>query len=127
MANSSLSYRLGATLILAAALGGLAVALYHYFVPLSGVTGSGGALLVIASSVLIGLAALILPALSGRGMRNLFRTLILLGILGTALAGALLHEIWLVAAMVLAFAGLLIDLSRPARRAPRPTAGGAVA
>ncbi|MEI4473767.1 hypothetical protein [Frigidibacter sp. MR17.24] len=119
MPSPTRSRRRGAIVLFAGAIGGCAVALYNYFVPLTGVTGSGGALLVIVSSALVAAAALVLPALAGRAGRVVLRTLAGLGILGTALAGLLLHEGWLVLAMAIALAGLAIDLAQsraPARR-----------
>jgi len=112
------SYRLGAILLLAGALASLLVTLYAYVTPLTGVTGTAGALLVIVASLILILAALVLPALKGRGMRNLARVLILLGLLGTGFAGLLLH-LWTVpVAMAVGLVGLIIDMTRPARAAP---------
>jgi len=112
------NYRLGAILLFAAALASLLVTLYAYFTPLTGVTGTAGALLVVVANVILLLAALVLPGLQGRGMRNLVRVLVLLGLIGTAFAGLLLH-LWTVpVAMAVGLIGLIIDMTRPARAAP---------
>lgn len=112
------SYRTGAILLFAASVASLLLAAYAYFTPLTGVTGTAGAMLVIVASLILALAALVLPGLKGRGSRNALRVLILLGLIGTAFAGWLLH-LWLVpVAMAIGLIGLIIDMTRPASAAP---------
>ncbi|WP_172332182.1 hypothetical protein [Mangrovicoccus sp. HB161399] len=108
---------MGAILIFAGGLAGAAVAAYAYFAPLTGVTGTPGALLVVITSILVLAAALVVALIAPRGWRNLVRALLVLGILGTAAAAAFLHEWVLIAAMGVALIGWLIDVFTPARRA----------
>ncbi|MBE3639803.1 hypothetical protein ICN82_16495 [Mangrovicoccus sp. HB182678] len=108
---------MGAVLICAGGLAGAIIAAYAYIAPLTGVTGTPGALLVIVTSVLVLLGGLIVALIASRGIRNLFRVLLCLGILGTAAAAAFLHEWVLIAAMAVALVGLVMDILTPARRA----------
>jgi len=101
--------RLGSGLFLLASLAGLATALYLFFVPLTGVTGTSGALIVIASSAALVVAAAVIPIMPGRSLRNLLRILAVLGIAGTFTAAVFLHGWILVVAMIVALAGTLID------------------
>ena len=117
MIRSSRSRRFGAVAIVAGGLAGALVAAYAYLTPLTGVTGTAGALLVILSSVLILAAGLIVALIAHRGWRNLFRGLLFLGIVLTAIAGLFLHQPVLVAAMAVALLGWLIDIFTPARAA----------
>ncbi len=112
------SYRIGAILVFAGAVASLALAIYAYVTPLTGVNGSVGALIVIAASLVLALAALVLPVISTRSWRNVLRGLLLLGLIGTFLAGLLLHRWWIGLAMVIGLIGLAIDMTRPARAAP---------
>lgn len=112
------SYRIGAIVLFAGAVASFALAIYAYFTPLTGVNGTIGALIVIVASLVLALAALVLPAISKRGWRNVLRILILLGLIGTCVAGLLLHRWWIGAAMAIALIGLVIDMTRPARAAP---------
>ncbi|WP_251976668.1 hypothetical protein [Salinicola avicenniae] len=107
--SQSRSSRLGAIVLLVASLVGLALALYAYLTPLTGVTDSLGALVVILASILLAVLALILRAASGRGARIALSILILVGLLGTGFAGLLLHQWWFTAAMALGLVGLIID------------------
>lgn len=118
--SQSLRAKLGAFVLLAAAVIGLITALYAYFTPLTGVTGSLGALVAIAACIVLIILAIMLAALQGRGARIALRVLILIGLAGTCFAGLLLHQWWLCVAMVLGLIGLIIDLCRPAHNT-RPT------
>lgn len=105
-----------AALVLAAAAGaGLVAAIWGYTV-FTGTAGTGGALLVVASSALILGAGLLLGLARDlpRWVHVTFDSLLLLGILCTALAGWLLLNWALVAAMI---AALGAELYRLARRA----------
>ncbi|TQS72878.1 hypothetical protein ERN12_03585 [Rhodobacteraceae bacterium] len=102
--------------LFAGAAGGCAVAIYNFLTPLTGVNGTFGAGLVIFSTALMALATLALPVIHSRGLRNLFRILLLLDVLCTAAAGYFLHEWWLIVAMAIALVGVLMDMATPARR-----------
>ncbi|MEQ9608060.1 MAG: hypothetical protein RLN99_10365 [Kiloniellaceae bacterium] len=112
----------GANLLTVAALAGAVVAAVAYFDRGSGIDGTPGALLVIASSTAICLAGLVVIAAALR--RGLFHAilvvLLLLGILGTALAAAMLHSTLLLAMMGLCLLGWLAHLFT--RKGSRPAA-----
>ncbi|MCG7600616.1 hypothetical protein MHM84_12520 [Halomonas sp. McH1-25] len=110
--TQSSSSRAGAIVLLAAALAGLAVALYAYITPLTGVTGTLGALVVILACLALALMALLLAALKGRGARIALRVLVLIGLVATFVAGLLLHQWWIGVAMVVGFVGLILDMCR---------------
>jgi len=95
-------------------LGGLAataVAIWNFVTPLTGVTGTFGAGLVIASSILIVLAAILIQLSKPGGWRTTLRILVALGVIGTAAAGYFLHEWWLIAAMLISAIGLIYDIA----------------
>jgi hypothetical protein len=104
----------GAGLIALSAAAGLAVSIFNYFSRTSGIDGSGGALLVIASCAAILLAALLLALRSGirDGLNITLLSLIFLGILGTALAAYLLASTWLQVLMALGLIGWLTTFLR---------------
>ncbi|HET8598101.1 MAG TPA: hypothetical protein VFM22_10095 [Castellaniella sp.] len=105
----------GAVVLLLSAIVGLALALYGYFVPLTGVTGTYGALLVIILTIVIALMALGLARLAPGAGRAAWRIVLLILLAGTCFAGFLLHERWLSIAMLAGLIGLIIDVLRPAR------------
>jgi drug/metabolite transporter (DMT)-like permease len=92
-------------------LAGAAVAVWNFVTPLTGVTGTFGAGLVIASSVLIVLAAILIQLSEPGGWRTTLRVLVALGVIGTAAAGYFLHEWWLIAAMAVTAIGLIYDIA----------------
>lgn len=109
----SQSFGWGIIALLAASIVGLAIAVHAYFAPLTGVTGSLGALVVVVTCVVIGLLALVLAAAQGRGVRLALSVLILLGLVGTGVAGLLLHQWWLGVAMAVGLVALTLDMFRP--------------
>jgi len=111
----------GNLLTLSAAVGAV-VAGFAYFDPASGINGTPGALLVIAPSTAICLAGLVVVAAAlRRGLLHaILVVLLLLGILGTALAAAMLHSYLLLAMMGLCLLGWLAHLF--ARKDSRPAA-----
>lgn len=102
---------LGPLLILLAGAAGVAISLYGYWVPLTGITGSAGALLVVASSLALVIDALILWRSHGGAMFWLFWVLGLLGALGTLAAAGFLHAWVLLGANVVVLLGLLVTLA----------------
>ena len=112
--SQSRSFRAGIIVLLVASLAGLAVSLYAYFTPLTGVDGTLGALVVIITSIALVIMTLVLAPLSCRSGRVALRVLILLDLVGTGFAGLLLHQWWLTAAMVVGLIGLLLDMASPA-------------
>ena len=96
---------------LAGALGGFAVALYNYLTPLTGVTGTFGAALVVLACLLIAIACVFVQLSHAPGWRGFLRFMIALGAVLTGLAAYFLHECWLIAAMAIALVGLIYDIS----------------
>ncbi|WP_111747487.1 hypothetical protein [Salinisphaera orenii] len=106
----------GAIVLFASAVIGVVIALYGYLAPLTGITGSLGALLVVVTSALLALMAIVLASLRGRVTRSIWRVLILFALAGTCFAALLLHEWWLCAAMGAGLIGLILDLAAPGDR-----------
>ncbi|TYC55771.1 hypothetical protein FMN50_12140 [Rhodobacterales bacterium] len=103
----------GLILMLAGSLAGLVITLYNYFAPLTGVTGTFGAGLVIVACVLLtGAGALMFVSRHGV-LLGILRSLSVLGAVLTALAGYFLHEWWLIAAMAIVLVGLVADMALP--------------
>ena len=101
-----------------AALIGLGASLFAYFYPGNGIHGTGGVLLVIASTAVMLVLAVLLVQWADRGFAHgLLLVLLLIDIAGTALAAYLLEAWVLLGAMVLALIGWLVDW--PSQRAVR--------
>src|SRR5690348_1908939 len=101
-----------------AALIGLGAAIFDYFYPDNGIHGTGGVLLVIVSTAVMLVLALLLVRWARAGFAHgLLLALLLIDIAGTALAAYLLEAWALLGAMALALIGWLVDL--PAQRTPR--------
>lgn len=116
MSTLRASRPLGPTIMLAAAIIGAGIALYYYLTPLTGINGQPGTLLVIVSSLLLALDAIIF-FLRPRGIVfGIFWALGLLGIIGTLAAAWFLHAWWLMLAIAVVFIGLVAILAL--RRAP---------
>jgi hypothetical protein len=101
--------------VAAAALAGLIVAVLNYFGPHNGIDHTEGALLVVISTALMLVAAVLLYRL--RPIRVLVDILIVLDIIGTGFAAYLLETYLLLALMVIALLGWLAHHGR--RRYPR--------
>jgi quinoprotein glucose dehydrogenase len=111
---------LGARILLVAAAGGLAIAIFDYFWHDNGIHGTPGALLVVISSALMAAASsALLFAAMGRGLRATLIVLIALDIIGTGFASYMLEADWLLAAMAVALIGWILHLVFD--RAPRST------
>lgn len=108
-----------------AVLGALAFldSLFNYFSPGNGIHGTEGALLVMVSTLLLTIAALLIASRRiGGWVRGLFEVLIALDLLGTALAAYLLEAWILLALVILAAIAWLLHIFRPTPR-PAPTLG----
>ncbi|MEE2951455.1 hypothetical protein SAMN06297251_11471 [Fulvimarina manganoxydans] len=103
----------GALVVIFGAIIGLIIAAYLYITPLTGITGSFGAILVIVSSALLILDGVMLLGAVTPGSRGVWLTLGFLGALGTLAAAWFLHAFFLMAAMVVVLVGLVMALARP--------------
>ena len=104
----------GAWLVAVASLLGLLLALYGYLTPHDGISFTPGALLVVVSTALI-LAASVLLGFRGlpRWVIVVLDVLLLLGLLGTALAAWFLQTYILVALMFVGVIGWIVHLISP--------------
>lgn len=116
------SLPLGPLVVLCAGAVGVVLSLYAYLAPLTGVTGSAGALLVAASSAALVIDAVILWHANSNLVFRLFWVLGLLGAFGTIAAASFLHSWWLLGANVVVLLGLMVTLARRGQ-----TAGSAAA
>lgn len=103
----------GPLLLLAAAVAGFALALHAYFTPLTGVTGTPGALAVIVACMALAVMALVLGGAGTRTARITLRVLVVIVLVATCVAALLLHQWWICVAMGLGLAGVVIGLIRP--------------
>jgi hypothetical protein len=103
----------GSWMLLAGCLA-VAVAAYDYNTGSTGIDHSGGVLLVLASSLLMILGALVVLAFGSGLVAAIFTFLLLLDILGTGFAGYMLESGLIMGAMAIAAVGWLIRVtSRP--------------
>jgi len=100
-------------LVVLAALVGLGISLYGYLAPLTGITGSFGALLVCIACAALILDGLFLWRVRGRGAYVFWLVLGFLGAICTLAAGYFLHAWFLMGAMGVVFIGLLICAAGP--------------
>ncbi|MBZ9739853.1 MULTISPECIES: hypothetical protein [unclassified Mesorhizobium] len=100
----------GPLIVIAAAALACAIAFYYFATPLTGVTGTPGAMLVLVASLALALDGLVLRFKGSGVVFTLAWILGLLGALGTFAAAIFLHAWWLVAAVAVVLAGLLITL-----------------
>lgn len=106
---------IGPLLVLAGGAGAAAVAMGAWFDRMSGIAGTPGAAIVIASGTALMLAALAMMVRAPRheGIDRALNFLTALGILGTALAGWFLMQPRVQVAMALAATGWLVQVMRP--------------
>jgi hypothetical protein len=121
----------GRWLLLASAVGGVAAAAVAMFREGNGIAYSGGAILVLVSTALLLVAALILCLYRSRPrwLTVLLAALMLLDLIGTGLAAYFLEAQALLALMALGLVGWLVFVlvdPGDARRAPPATMGRAV-
>ncbi|HCH39183.1 MAG TPA: hypothetical protein DE191_06665 [Enterobacter sp.] len=109
----SQSSRAGTILLLLAAVIGVAVALYAWLTPLTGVTDTIGALGVAIASAVLAVLTLMLRAASGRGARIFLIIVTLVVLIGIGFAAALLHQYIITVAMVVGLIGLIMLSSKP--------------
>jgi hypothetical protein len=102
----------GAWIMAVAGAAATALSAYNYLTRGTGIDHTLGALLVIISSALILLASLVIALAPGapRWLRGVLIVLLLLGVLGTALAAYFLEAWALVGLMALALIGWLVQL-----------------
>jgi hypothetical protein len=98
----------GVFTVVAAAFAALAVSLYGYLAPLTGINGSLGALLVCISSVGLMIGGVLLSASKNRIARFLWFLLGLIAAVGTFLAAYFLHLPALMGLMVVVAIGLAL-------------------
>lgn len=97
----------GVGLIPLAGLLGAVAALYDYFSPATGIDHTGGVALVLASCILMVLAALAVSTMIQSSFTGILVFLIFLDVLGTGTAAWFLESGLVMAAMAIAALGLL--------------------
>lgn len=97
----------GAWIIALAAAVGIAISIYDYCMPATGLEGTEGVILTGAAGILMLGAALALMRRGTGMLATVLKVLILLDIIGTAVAGYFLESGVLIAAMLVALAGWL--------------------
>lgn len=101
----------GSGLMLMAGLLGAAAALYDYVTPATGIDYTGGVILVLASCLLMALAALGVSAIRPGVLTGILVFLIFLDILGTGTAAWFLESELIMAAMAIAAVGIVRRLT----------------
>jgi hypothetical protein len=95
-----------------ASLIAIAICVYDYYTPETGLIGTGGTILVAAAGVLMLLASLVLAMVPTRGcfLQGFLVVSILLDIIGSSVAGYFLESPVIMAAEALALIGWLINV-----------------
>ena len=102
----------GGRLLLIAALAAVAVSLYKYFDPASGISDTPGALLVVITSAVIFLIGLAMRRLHARStLRRLLIGVCFVLVAGTVFAAYLLESTELLVFMILCFVGCVMHLA----------------
>lgn len=102
----------GAWLITLASLIAIAICVYDYYTPETGLIGTGGVILVAAAAVLMLLASLVLAMVPNRSglLQGFLVVSILLDIIGSSVAGYFLESPVIMAAQALALIGWLMNV-----------------
>ena len=102
----------GAWLIMLAALITMAICVYDYYTPETGLIGTGGVITVAVAGLLMLLASLTMGLVANRGsfLQGFLVVSILLDIIGSSIAGYFLESPVIMAAQALALLGWLINV-----------------
>ena len=102
----------GAWLIILASLIAMAICVYDYYTPETGLVGTGGVILVAGAAALMLLASLTLAMIPNRSclMQGFLAVSILLDIIGSSVAGYFLESPIIMAAEALALIGWLMNV-----------------
>ena len=102
----------GAWLIILASLIVMAICVYDYYTPETGLIGTGGTILVAVAGLLMLLAALVMAKVPNRSclLQNFLVVSILLDIIGSSVAGYFLESPVIMAAEALALIGWLMNV-----------------
>ena len=102
----------GAWLIVLASLITVAICVYDYYTPETGLIGTGGVVLVAGAAVLMFLASLVMAKMPNRGalVQTFLVVSILLDIIGSSVAGYFLESPVIMAAQALALIGWLVNV-----------------
>ena len=109
MTQLDLRHGWGALVMTVAAVLGLILAVWNYAAPMTGVTGTAGALLVVFSSLALAVDGVLLYLLRPGAIHRVLAGLGALGVLGTFVAAWFLHAWWLMAAMAVVAIGVLVE------------------
>ena len=102
----------GAWLIILASLIVMAICVYDYYTPETGLIGTGGTILVAVAGLLMLLAALVVAKVPNRSclLQNFLVVSVLLDIIGSSVAGYFLESPVIMAAEALALIGWLMNV-----------------
>ena len=102
----------GAWLIVLASLIAIAICVYDYYTPETGLVGTGGTILVAIAALLMLLASLVLALVPNRSglLQGFLVVSILLDIIGSSVAGYFLESPVIMAAQALALIGWLMNV-----------------
>ena len=102
----------GAWLIILASLIVMAICVYDYYTPETGLIGTGGTILVAVAGLLMLLAALVVALVPNRSglLQGFLVVSILLDIIGSSVAGYFLESPVIMAAQALALIGWLMNV-----------------
>ena len=102
----------GAWLIILASLIVVAICVYDYYTPETGLIGTGGTILVAVAGLLMLLASLVVAQVPNRSclLQNFLVVSILLDIIGSSVAGYFLESPVIMAAQALALIGWLMNV-----------------
>lgn len=102
----------GAWLIVLASLIAIAICVYDYYTPETGLIGTGGTVLVAIAALLMLLASLVLALVPNRSglLQGFLVVSILLDIIGSSVAGYFLESPVIMAAEALALIGWLLNV-----------------
>jgi hypothetical protein len=115
-ASGSTPFRVGLWLLIVATALGLIDAIFQYFWTGNGIHGTEGVLLVIVSTLLQLIAALVFLAGVRGWVRTVLEVLVFLDLIGTAAAAYLLEDYILLGLTILAAIGWLLQLGGRSRR-----------
>ena len=109
----------GAYILIIAALIALCITAWRYFTPLSGVTGSGGAIITLLAELVLLVLGLLLVKQHAGGFRRFLLFLSWVGVAGTIVAALFLHGWWTAVVLAVGAVGVVIETfgGKPTRSA----------
>ena len=110
MNRSHFKVNSGAYIIIICSVIAFLLTLNRFITPLSGITGTGAAIVTMSALAVLCLLGLFLLCPSFKKFRNIILLLLVIGVIGTIFAGLLIHGAMTVVLLIICAIGILIEI-----------------